>query len=115
MTPDSANACLRDALVTSDQGLYTAELGNQRLVRSARRTGNRHMLFNLHVYSSWYRRHRPAMDFALSSPKWGVSSIATLSVERRVPYKSNAMTVLFFEDILRQEEIDVQVLHNTIP
>jgi hypothetical protein len=55
------------------------------------------------------------MDFALSSPKWGVSSIATLSVERRVPYKSNAMTVLFFEDILRQEEIDVQVLHNTIP
>ena len=43
------------------------------------------MLFNRHVYSSWYRLHSVAMDRALSSPKWVDNSLAMDSVERRVP------------------------------
>lgn len=59
------------------------------------------MEFILHVYSSWKRRHSPAIKLAFSSPKWEASSLAMLSVERRVPYRSKAMIVLLFEAIMK--------------
>lgn len=43
------------------------------------------MLFNRHVYSSWYLRHVAAMVLAFSSPKCEASCLAMLSVERSVP------------------------------
>ena len=60
------------------------------------------MEFIRHVYSSWKRRHSPAIEAAFSSPKWEASSLAMLSVDRRVPYKSKAMIVLLFEVIMKQ-------------
>ena len=43
------------------------------------------MLFERHVYSSWYRRHKLASAAALSLPRWVDSCLAMESVERRVP------------------------------
>jgi len=58
----------------------------------------RSMLFNLQEYSSWYVRHVVAIASALSG-KCSASFLAIEDVERRVPYRSNAMTTLF-EDMV---------------
>lgn len=51
------------------------------------------------------RLHNAAKFAAFSSPKWVESSLAIDSVERRVPYRSNAITVFAAEDIMK---VDVQ-------
>jgi len=43
------------------------------------------------------------MDCAFESPKWVAISLAMLSVERRVPYRSKAMIVLLFEDMAKSQ------------
>lgn len=43
------------------------------------------MLFNLHVYSSWYRLQSAAIDCAASEPKCLSSSFAIDSVDSNVP------------------------------
>lgn len=53
------------------------------------------MLFSRHVYSNWYLRQVAAMVFALSSPRCVASSFAIDSVDSKVPYRSNAIAVLF--------------------
>lgn len=55
------------------------------------------MLFKRHVYSSWYFRQVVAIVVAFSSPKCEASFFAMDSVERRVPYASNATTTVGFE------------------
>jgi len=51
------------------------------------------------VYSSWYRRHTVAMEEAFSWPKWSASFLAMDSVDKRVPYRSNAMMRFFSGDM----------------
>lgn len=58
------------------------------------------MLLRRHVYSSWYFRHTVAIEVAFSFPKCSASCLAIETVDRRVPYKSNATTMLFLEDML---------------
>ena len=58
------------------------------------------MLFRRHVYSNWYLRHNVASDSALSFPKCSDSFFAIDSVDSKVPYRSNATTVVFFVDML---------------
>jgi len=82
ISDDSAKACSRERRVTSEKGLKS------------------NMLFRRHVYSSWYRLHSAATNSAFSLPKWVANSLAILSVERSVPYKSNAITVLLPEAML---------------
>lgn len=53
-----------------------------------------------------YLLHNAAMELAFSSPKWLANSFAILSVERSVPYKSNAMTILLSEAIMSNEDVD---------
>lgn len=40
-----------------------------------------------------------AIEEAFSGPKWSASFLAMDSVDRRVPYKSNAMTMFFSRDM----------------
>jgi hypothetical protein len=55
------------------------------------------------VYSSWYLRYSVAIELAFSG-KWIANSLEILSVLRRVPYRSNAITILEGDDILRGGE-----------
>jgi len=57
------------------------------------------MLLRRHVYSSWYRRHTVAIEEPFSWPKCSASFLAMDSVDRRVPYKSNAMMMFFSGDM----------------
>lgn len=61
------------------------------------------MLFSRHVYSNWYLRQVAAIVFALSSPKCVASSFAIDSVDNKVPYRSNAIAVLFADTMLMIE------------
>lgn len=58
------------------------------------KTGSLPMLFNLHVYSSWYRLQAVEMDCAFSESKYFFSDLTIDSVDNTVPYISKAATVL---------------------
>jgi len=52
------------------------------------------------------------MDCAFESPKWVANSLAMLSVESRVPYKSKAMIVFLLEDIAKSQISAKKILRN---